>query len=254
VKPRLGRRVLVVAVLLSWVAGLILLARRRQHVSDAELLARGVLRLAPGTYFYTIAQSGRPIGFATSTIDTSARGFVARDIARLRTVVAGDSQSVIATSTAYLSRRFALDSFALVVSADERPMRLAGRPEVGSSVLLPTLAPIALMLSRTPRVGEAAERWVYNPIAQQVERVTLRIAAESLFTVPDSAVFDAARRAWTVAHADTVRAWKIVTPSQAVDAWVDSQGRIVAASEAGGASIARTTYEIATLNPKLQSH
>jgi hypothetical protein len=251
---RFDRRALAAAALVCWVAGMAMLARRRHNVSDVDLLARGALRLEPSTYFYVVYQDGQQIGSGMSSIDSSASGFTSRATVRVRALIAGDSQSVVATSAAYLSRGFALDSFALSISGDQHPLRLRGTPEPHSGVLLPTLAPVALMLTREPRIGASSERWVYNPVARRVERVTLTIAAESLFNVVDSATFDSTARAWIPAHQDTVRSWKIVTPADGISAWVDSQGRIVAAHEAGGASLMRSTYEIATLNPGLRNH
>ncbi len=242
------------AVLVCWGAGIVALGLRRHDVPDADLLARGALKLEPATYFYTVFQDGQQIGAASSTIDTTAHGFIARDIVRARTLVGGANQSVTAMSTAYLTHGFALDSFALSVAGNQHPLRLRGTPEPQSGVLLPTLAPIALMLMREPRIGASTDRWVYDPVARRVERVTMRIAAESLFRVVDSAAFDTTRHQWMAAHVDTVRSWKITTPSRAISAWVDSQGRIVSASEAGGLALTRTTYEIATLNPKLDTH
>jgi hypothetical protein len=233
---------------------MIVLAQRRHGISDSDLLARGALRLEPVTYDYVVLQSGVAIGSATSAIDTTTRGIRTRDVLRARALIAGDSQSITASSTAYLSRGFALDSFTVVVSADPGPLRVRGKPASRTGLLLPNIAPIALMLSRPPRVGTSTPFWLYNPVAKRVERVTLTIAAESLFRVVDSAAFDPARHLWVAAHVDTVRSWKIETPSKSIFAWVDSQGRVVAADEAGGASIVRTAYEIATLNPKLQTH
>ena len=251
---RFDRRALAAAVLVLWMAGMAMLSRRRHNIPEAELLARGALRLEPSTYFYVVSQDSQQIGSAMSSIDSSANGFTSREIVRVRTLIAGDSQSVAAASTAYLSRAFALDSFALSISGDLHPFRMRGTPEPHSGVLLPTLAPVAVMLTREPRIGQSGERWVYNPVARRVERVTLTIAAESLFSVVDSAAFDSASNSWIPAHQDTVRSWKIVTPTDGISAWVDSQGRIVAAREAGGASLMRSTYEIATLNPGLRSH
>jgi hypothetical protein len=107
------------------------------------------------------------------------------------------------------------------------------------------------MLTHRPRIGSSSISHIYNPLSRRVETVTLSIAAESLFSVVDSAVFDAARNSWVAAHIDTVRSWQLVPPSRAISAWVDSRGRLVAASEPGGLSMMRSTYEIATLNPKL---
>lgn len=227
-----------------------MLARRRSDVPEATLLARGIRRLDPETYFYVLSQNGREIGFGSSGIDTSAIGFTAHDMIRTWVPIAGDSQPVTLASTAYLSRAFALDSFAVGMTGRGPPLRLRGAPAAGSGVMLPYLAPIALMLSHTPRVGRSAEVWLYNPLAREVERVTLGVAAESLFSVVDSARFDSTKHLWTAAHADTVRSWKITTPNGEVTAWVDSNGRIVAATEPGGATLVRTAYEIAILNPK----
>ncbi len=250
---RPDRRAIAAAVLLAWAAGLALLAHRRASRSDAQLLARGALRLDPATYFYTVSQDSQQIGSASSSIDTTASGFTAREVARVRALIAGDSQSVVATSVAYLSRGLALDSFSIAVSG-ARPIREVNSSAANSGMLLPTLTPMSLMLTREPKIGSATDFQVFNPIARRVERVTLSIAAESLLSVVDSAVFDSAEHRWTAAHLDTVRSWKLVTPSRGISAWVDARGRIVAASEPGGASIMRTTYEIAVLNPKLRTH
>jgi hypothetical protein len=253
VKLRLDRRAAAAAVLIAWVAGIALLAHRRHSSTDAELLARGALRLDPATYFYTVSQNSEQIGSASSSIDTSANGFTVREVARFRTLISGNSQSVVASSTAYLSRGLALDSFSVAVTG-KHPLHDVNAPAAHSGILLPTLAPIALMLTREPRVGFTTSSPIYNPMVGHVERVTMSIAAESLFSVVDSAVFDSAQHHWMPAHLDTVRSWKIVAPSRGIFAWVDSRGRLVAASAPGGAAIERTAYEIATLNPKLPTH
>jgi hypothetical protein len=227
------------------------LVRRRHDVPDADRLTQGVLRLEPATYFYTVSQTGKAVGWASSSLDTVASGITSRDAVRVRALIAGDSQSVIASSAAHLTRAFALDTFALSVSAGEHPFRVREMPAPGSGVLLPSLAPIAIMLTHRPRIGSSSISHIYNPLSRRVETVTLSIAAESLFSVVDSAVFDAARNSWVAAHIDTVRSWQLVPPSRAISAWVDSRGRLVAASEPGGLSMMRSTYEIATLNPKL---
>lgn len=253
-KPRLDRRFLAAAVLVGWIAGIAVLAQRRHDMPDSERLARGALRLEPTTYFYVVSQNGNTIGSASSAIDTIEHGFRARDIAHVRPSIAGDNRTYIISSIAYLARGFTLDSFSIALTGSPQSLRLSGRPMPHSVVLLPSLAPIALMLTRAPRMGATTQSWIYNPVARGVERVTLAIVAESLFRVADSAKMDPAHNIWIAAHTDTIRAWKIATPSHAISAWVDSQGRIVAASEAGGASVMRTAYEIATLNQKLPAH
>lgn len=242
------RRIVAAVVVLAWVAGLIALWRRRTDVPLAERLARGALQLVPATYFYTVAQGGTPVGIASSTIDTTAGGFRETGTARGRVVIYGDSQTVEASERAFLSRRFVLDSFSFSLGGDQGPLRIRGAPRAKGPVLVPSLAPIALMLSGPRQVGRTADYWIYSPLSQQVERVTLRIAAESLFHVTDSAAFDPSRNTWISAHEDTVRAWSVTTPVHSFTAWVDAQGRVVAASEPGGLTLTRTAYEIAALN------
>ena len=250
---RPARRSLAVVVLVAWAMGIVALARSQRSEPPADLLATGALRLEPGTYFYLISQNGRTIGYASSGIDTVESGFTARDMARVRSLL-GDSGTVTANSTAYLSRRFAMDSFTVTLFGGAAPIRLRGIPPAGAGVLLPTLAPVALMLGTRPDVGTRRSTRIYNPVSRQVEEVTLTIAAESLFRVVDSARFDSAQRLWVPSHSDTVRAWKVVTPTNAISAWVDSQGRIVSAEEPGGSRITRTAYELATLNEKKERH
>lgn len=251
-KQGAGRRIAAIVVLVLWVGGLMALWRRHDSRSDADRLAQASLRLEPVTYFYTVSQNGVPIGIASSALDTTRTGLRATDVIRARLVVYGDSQSIRGVSTAYLDHGFALDSFSLGVGGDPGPFRLHGHPRDREGVLLPNLAPVALMLTREPRVGASEDFWIYNPLAQRVERVTLGITAESLFTVVDSAAFDSSRRAWVPAHSDTVRAWSVTTPTRSIAAWVDAQGRIVRASEPGGLALDRTAYEIAALNLKLR--
>jgi len=52
-----------------------------------------------------------------------------------------------------------------------------------------------------------------------------------------------------VAHRDTVRAWRIEGAPQSLTAWVDAEGRVVAA-RAGSLSAIRTAFEIAFKNAK----
>lgn len=233
-------------VIVIWVAALLLVWHRRTAVSPPERLAAATMHLDPVTYYYALFQGGNKIGVASSAVDTSSRTMRVTDVVSARTVVYGDSQTVNGSSTAYLTRGFALDSFALALGGDQGPFRLVGVPKGRSGVTLPTLAPMELMLSGDGKIGRSGTYWVYNPLSQRVELTTLRIMAESLLTVVDSARYDSMRKEWVPARSDTVRAWAISTPAASLNAWVDAEGRIVAASEPGGMSMTRTAYEIAT--------
>jgi len=250
---RPDRRHLAAALIAAWVLGLVALARRSQNVSEVQLLTQGALRIDPATYYYAVSRNGTQIGEATSSIDTSSYGFKSQDLIRLAPDSGTTGSDVTTTSTAYLNRSFTLDSFEVNVTGTGQPLWFRGMTAAQSKLLLPSLAPIALILSHRPTVGRHVDQWIYNPVSRRVERVTLSIAAESLFSVVDSAAFDTTLHAWSAAHTDTIRSWEIRTPSRGISAWVDAHGRIVAVSEPGGMSLMRTTYEIALLNPKLLS-
>lgn len=234
-------------VILLWVAALLLLWQRHAAVSATDRLVASAMQIAPTTYYYALFQGGKQIGVASSAIDTSSHTMRITDILNARTVVYGDSQTVAGSSTAYLTRGFVLDSFALTLGGDQSPLRLTGAPKGGERVFLPTLAPMALMLSGDPKVGRSGKYWVFNPLSQRVELTTLSITAESLLSVVDSARYDDPSKSWVPARTDTVRAWNITTPAASVDAWVDAEGRVVTASEPGGISMTRTAYEMASV-------
>lgn len=241
------RRHAAVAVLLLWTGGLCALAWREFGTTPEERLAKGAAEIDPATYYYAVYQGGTPVGAASSAIDTSHRRIRETDFFRGRLVIYGDTQSVEASSIAYLSRPFAMDSFTMAVGGDQRPFRVHGATR-SHAVLLPSLLPIAFMLSGDPTVGRSASYWMYNPIGGTVQPVQMRIAAESLFTVSDSAMYDSATHAWVPAHSDTVRAWSIAPPTASLTVWVDAEGRLVSASEPGGLHLIRSAYEIAFTN------
>lgn len=200
---------------------------------------------APTSYDYVLFQGASPIGAATSTVHVSGETIRLVDSVVARTVVYGDSQTVAGSSTAYMSRPFALDSFVLTLGGDQGPLRLRGVPARGDGVLLPTLVPMALMLGTDARVGRSARYWIFNPLSQRVELTTLSIEAESVFSIVDSATYDAGAGRWVATHRSPVRAWSVATPSGSLSAWVDAQGRLVSASEPGGLSMVRTAARIA---------
>jgi len=244
-----NRRVIGLAILGFWVLGLGALAHRLLHRTAVERLADVATRVAPATYYYTVLQNDSIVGVASSAIDTTNGRFRSTDLFQGRLMVYGDSQRVEASATAYLSPQFVLDSFALAVRGDQSPWHMRGAPpRPGPAVLLPTTAPVVFMLSGSPHVGREDSVWIYNPVAGATQRGTLRIMAESLFTIVDSAAYDSAHTEWTPAHADTIRAWSIAPPTSGLVVWVDAQGRIVSASEAGGLKLVRTAYELAFEN------
>jgi hypothetical protein len=104
------------------------------------------------------------------------------------------------------------------------------------------------MLSAKPEIGRRQTVSLFDPMTRTVIRPTLRIRAESLFTVVDSARTDQSG-SWVVAHRDTIRAWQVEGAPYGLVAWVDADGRVVTA-QAGTLSATRTAFEIAFKNSK----
>ncbi|HWJ22266.1 MAG TPA: transglutaminase-like domain-containing protein [Gemmatimonadaceae bacterium] len=282
---RLGRRGTVAAgVLLLWGAGLGVLARRELTArgSDGARLAAVASRVSPGNAFYAVEQGGTQIGYASSTIDTTTTEIRVDDDFVADMPVGGTLHRASASSRVRLTRGFALRTFAVEIESDAGPIRVTGRTQGDSlllvavstngepadtqrvvtngPVLLPTLLPLAVALGERPRVGARYTLSVFDPTAMAPRPTTIAVRAESLFVVDDSAAVDRATRRWHPAHRDTVRAWRI--ESETADAggsaaagarpgfagWVDADGRLVELAPPGGLVLRRTAYEIAFEN------
>ena len=267
------RGAIAITVLALWAIGLGLLVRREMFRPRSESLAVAALRVNPGVVFFAVTRAGEQIGFASSTIDTTATQITASDYLLADLPLGGEEKRAETRSVVMLSRAMHIDSFTVSLETDSIPFQARGhqlgdsvlRLSVGDTlkpdtsrlkltgpILVPTLLPLALMLSEPPKVGAKATFSVFDPVEQTPKPVAVEIIAESLFVVSDSAKLDTASRRWVVAHDDTVRAWKMKTDAtQPFTAWVDEQGRLVEADLPGGLSIERRAYEIAVENWKL---
>lgn len=274
-------------VLLAWGAGTALLVRREFFRPSAQRLMEAALRVAPGASFYEVRQGGQQIGFASTTVDTSGAGITVTDYVVADLPLGGREQRASAQTTVRLNRRFAVRDFTAGLQSETGPIRVTGqalgdsmlvlaivapgaRPDtqrvrVSGPVLLPTLVPLQVALSE-PEVGKRYTFATFDPAAMTQKDVVVRVAAESLFVVADSAMFDSTRHAWVPAHEDTVRAWRIEPegaggaaggrgiPGLGVMAgWVDAQGRLVRSADAGGIGLHRTAYEVAFENWRTRS-
>ena len=273
------RKTLAVGILAAWLAGLGALAWREVGRGDAERLAEVAMRVTPGAAFYGVMQGREQIGFASSTIDTVATGIAMSDLFVADLPVGGALHRASVRSDVFLTRTLVLDSFALALESEGGNMRVTGRPEsdsvlvvtiassgepadtqrvkVHGPVFLPTLVPLAVMLSRQPDVGDRRRLTVFDPTAMAPREVVVRIAAESLFTISDSARFDKGTKRWVTALTDTVRAWRLETEGSDLQGrarlagWVDAQGRVVRLTQPGELAMQRMAYEIAYENWRL---
>lgn len=257
-----------VGVVALWLVGLLLMARRNANRSEVEQLAEVALRVQPATFYYAVERDGVQIGAVSSSIDTTVQNLISEEY------FVGDAPSPTGTTTertsarwqSTLSRGFRLERMSIAITRAAQPFSIraavaedtslvvvsaragSDKPPVSRSVIppvfTPALAAVAFMLGGTHEIGRTQTMSVFDPTTQQVLRPELKIHAESLFTVVDSAALGR-NGGWTVAHRDTVRAWRIEGGPGGLVAWVDAEGRVVTAKTTNGLSVTRTAFELA---------
>jgi transglutaminase-like putative cysteine protease len=256
------RGVIATSILVAWVAGLALLLVRELNPSPAERLAEVALRITPITTYYTVEQDGKHVGFASIAIDTVPRALqVTEYMVTEPTAGARHSDQLTVRLSRGLSLRDyealtsrgddttrilgqIIDSSLIVTSAGVRTSTVDIQPPVFTGAIRAT---VAVMLNE-PRVGHEQTLRMIDPVTGKTGLGALRVDAESLFVVVDSAVADSSGR-WFAVHRDTVRAWRLVTErTPALDAWVDAQGLIVESRLADGSRLRRTAFELAFEN------
>lgn len=264
------RRVAIgVGVVALWIVGLVLMLRRNANRSEEQQLAEVALTVQPATFYYLVERDGQPIGAASSAIDTTIQNLVSEEyfVGDFPSPSGGGAlERTSARWQTTLSRGLRLQRMTINILRATRPfsIRAAVREDTTLAVAFarsgsvtpparanftppafsPALASVVFMLGGPRDVGRAQTMSVFDPTTRTVLRPELRIHAESLFTVVDSAAVDAAGN-WAVAHRDTVRAWRVESTPAGISAWVDAEGRVVAAQMAGGLSVLRTAFEIA---------
>jgi hypothetical protein len=107
------------------------------------------------------------------------------------------------------------------------------------------------MLRAEPKIGDSISVAIFNPLTRTVDPVTLRIQADSLFLVADSAAMDSTSGRWVKAHQSSVRGWRVGDAPPFQRMWVDASGRLLAAEEPDGISVVRTSFELSFDNWKL---
>ncbi|MHB1297473.1 MAG: hypothetical protein ACYC0B_02995, partial [Gemmatimonadaceae bacterium] len=275
-RRRRVRTYAAVGILLAWTLGVGLLVRREFFRERSAVLAEAAMRLAPGASYFVVEQDGRQVGFASTTIDTSTTTFEVVDYLIADLPATGDASTITRTSSRAvitLSRSLALRGFDVEYEANAASRTIVGRAEgdsviafsvaapgqptdsqrltVGGPVLLPALVPSVAMLTAEPKRGRAVAVETFDPATLTALDVKLRLGADSLFTVVDSARFDSTSMMFVPALTDTVRAWRLEPADSGAigfDGWVDAQGRVVVAMRPGGVTLRRMAYEIAFEN------
>jgi hypothetical protein len=269
------RRVIAVVVIAAWIAGLALLYNRTTNRTPEQALAEAGMRVSPNTYYYIVEQGGNQVGAASSALDTTNSRIVATDFVRGEIPVGDDVLRMEARSEARFTRGLRLRDFVVRAVGDLTPFMIRGVIQEGEDktlrvtvenqgeeqitlehaislpAFIPTVAPVPLMLRGTPEIGDSIRVALFDPVTRNVKEVTMRIESDSLFLLADSAHMDQATGRWVRARQDSARGWRITGKNSPLTAWVDADGRLIAASEPGGISLVRTAYEIAFENWRL---
>jgi hypothetical protein len=266
------RTSIAIVIIAIWIAGLALLYRRNSTTTPEQTLAEVGMRVSPATYYYTLLQGDRQVGAASSSIDTSKTRVIATELVRGEIPVGKEVLKLEARSQARFTRGMRLRDFIVQAVGDLTPFALRGVMQEGEEktlrvtyeakgeraltteavalkpVFVPSMSALPLMLTRGPKIGDTTRVSIYDPVSRKLHEVTMRIEADSLFLVPDSAVLDSASGRWVKARQDSLRGWRITGRNAPITAWVDASGRLLAASEPGGISMVRTAFEIAFEN------
>ena len=216
---------------------------------------------------------GAPIGYETSTIDTTPAGITVQSNTVLDIQALGEVQKTGIVTIITLSRTLHLRTFDAQLNSDVAKYRVTGRVD-GDTVLhvtidaggppqeqrIPLPRPIVLgaLVSLRLAVGGQMEPGksyalrTFDPITLQERDVTLRVLAESTMVFPDSAAFDSTSMRWVPAQLDTVRAFKVAQSmgELTLESWIDERGAVLSATTPIGMSVQRTAFEIAVENYK----
>lgn len=272
----MSRKTIAVAILATWVAALALLYNRTTNRTPEQALTEAGMRVSPATYYYILEQGGKQVGAASSALDTTNSRIVSTDFVRGEIPVGNEVLRMEARSEARFTRGLRMRDFVIRAVGDLTPFLLRGVIQEGEDktlrvtvenegeepvtlenvaslpVFIPTVSPLPLMLRGAPRRGDSVRISMFDPMTRKLRDVTMRVETDSLFLLADSAHVDTATGRWVKARQDSLRGWRITGRNSPLTAWVDADGRLIAASEPGGISLVRTAYEIAFENWRLR--
>ena len=249
-----------------------LLVRREYFKTGALRLQEAALRVGPGAEFYAVSMGAGPIGYASSTVDTTAEGLRVRDLLVVDIEALGKVQRTQLATEIRLTRDLRLRGFDGSLDAPGAAFRASGVVE-GDSVLSVTvdagggrphvtrvslehpivmnsLLPLQLAFGHQLAPGKEYAVRLFDPMTMEERDVTVRVLAESTLVAPDSARLDSAAGRWVPARQDTMRAWKVAEEYGGVstESWIDRQGRIVSAVSPIGFRMERMPFEMAVEN------
>lgn len=261
------------AILFCWAATLGWLLRRQVFPASQPGIESTEWPVPPASAFYIARIGGHQVGVASITIDTLPQGVRVNEDLRLDLPPSADSgiRRVTIHLNVLYSRTLRLRSWTTGVRADTVQTLMTGRVR-GDSLLViysssaeaaetvtarltdpvvpPGAVPMRLAYLKEIRAGRPYSMPVFDPVVLQRFQAEGSVAAESLFVVSDSAVYDSTRQQWVPARVDSLHVWCLNGEEQGlpVHRCVDQHGLLVRASTPWGISLERSAFEIVTVN------
>jgi hypothetical protein len=259
-----------------WAVALLWLARREYFPPGGRQTGPSDWPVPPGSAFYAVRNGATQIGIASIVIDTGASGLRVKELLRLDPVPgAGSSGRLLLRTEAILAHTLRLRSWTGSQIEGDVETQLTGQVD-GDSILLvtlthgaevesvgvrlarpvfpPTAVALGFVARRHLRIGRTATVAVLDPTDLTLRDQRMRVAAESVFVVPDSAAYDSTGRRWVIAHVDTVRAWRLdaVEHGLPVQRWIDGQGLLVRSTTPLGLTFERSAFELVSDNYRVE--
>jgi transglutaminase-like putative cysteine protease len=226
--------------------------------------------LPPESYFYVVRAADDQVGVASISIDTLKDGIEITEQLGLDLPIQLSSSRSQYTSQYTVGNDLQLRQFRLTLPAPGGPVVQQGTNE-GDSIMVvtpgtgepsrrvpihpgalipPLLAAVSLAQQQKLRTGQHGQVLLFDPATMSEGAVNLIVIADSVFTVADSADYDASSATWEPVHLDTVRAWKLTRDDgvRPETVWVDARGLPIQTHSIGGLSLDRSAFEIVTIN------
>src|SRR5262245_54069948 len=188
-----GRAMVGGGIIVAWLVGLALLIRHEYFRPQIERLAEAAARVTPATVYYAVMQGDRQIGFAQSQVDTAATAINVADYFVADLPIGGKARRTTARTNVTLSRALRVKKFDVALDAEGAPIHAGGRIDndsvlvfalssgaekadsqriaLAGPVLLPTLVPLAVALTETPKVGKHYVMPVLDPSTMNAKDV-----------------------------------------------------------------------------------
>lgn len=273
----MNRRTLAGIILLLWVGALGWLVQREYLTGRGPAETATSWPVPPGAAFQAVRLGERQVGLASIAVDTVGDSLRVVSLTTLD-LPSADTANPRRTServVAIYSRRLQLLRWQTDLLTEQGRVTSTGAvlgdtllrevvlPAEGTPdtirltlrrpVILPSAIPLVLVSRGIPRTGDKLNLEVFDPLDHELRVERMQVTAESLFTIPDSAEFSNNLRRWTVAHRDTVRAWRLEGESQGlpIARWVDGTGLTVRVVHPFGTVLERSAFELVQTNFRL---